>query len=126
MTRFAAQRARAFSLILTISQQKINEIPLKIFSCYCEINKLNRPDFFMVCTLIDHRNDAIRIMFKTQVEPRACGLKIFSGISFIFRCNIVKTESSRTLRCKSRHFVVCTLIDHSPKPISAREFRQLL
>ena len=56
ITQFATQRERAFTL--TISQRKIKEIPLKIVRVI--VKKTNRPYFIMVCTLIDHRNDAIK------------------------------------------------------------------
>lgn len=47
--------------------------------------------------------------------------KIISGISFIFRYEIVKTKRTHALLFKSRHFH--SLYSHrpQPKPISARD-----
>ena len=56
MTRFATQHACAFSFDHFATENKGNSA--KHFSSYCKIT--NRPDIFMVCTLIDHRNDAIK------------------------------------------------------------------
>ena len=57
MTRFATQRARAFSFDNFATENKGNSA--KHFSCYCK-KRQNRPELFMVCTLIDHRNEAIK------------------------------------------------------------------
>ena len=90
----------------------------------------NRPDFFKFCTLIDHRNDAIKcsklshftakfltfygvisMVWKSADHEKVWLIrfltitrKVFSGISFTFRCEIVNTKSAHVLRCISRHF----------------------
>ena len=103
-----------------------------------ESKSFTLPHFFMVCNLIDDRNDAIKCSkSKWNYETQASGFTakfwtfygfismvyksadhgnvwsirfftitrtIFSGISFILRCEIVKTKSARALRCESRHF----------------------
>ena len=95
------------------------------------IKKLtNRQQFFMVCTLIDHRNDVK--MFKTQEEPPAAGewfhCKVFDPFVFLqlyweFLTSIpLKFLGKSRARKKEKewrtyHFIsmVCTLIDHAAR-----------
>ena len=59
MTRSATQRARAFSFDNFATENKANSA-YRFRKRFFVIVKASGQDFFMVCTLIDHRNDAIK------------------------------------------------------------------
>ena len=70
-----ATRAR---LALTILQPKIKPISFIVFSCCCK--KANRPDYFMVCTLIATTPQNVQ---NFAVKPIACGLWFHMSFEYL-------------------------------------------
>ena len=107
--------------ILRANTHKLDNTYRAIFDKYPTKSHLtNRPDFFMVYTLFDHRNDGLtshrRVVSLPSFEHFMASfpwfirvqtmkksgrfiiynnMKKFSGIWFTFRCQIVKTKSVR-------------------------------
>ena len=50
---------RACVIVLTISKRKTKPVLLVMFFVLLNLKPKRRPDVFMACTLIDHRNDSI-------------------------------------------------------------------
>ena len=110
----------------------------------------NRPQFSMVYTLIDHRNEVIKCSrLKWNHEPKPSGFTakfwtIYGIIFMVYKSvdhgklwSICFTKNiyffTKNQKQNKRHCMTCyvismvyTLIDHSSRPISTQGFVQLL
>ena len=94
---------------------------------YRHRKKKGQPQFSMVCTRIEHRNDVIKCSkLKWNHHPQAwLYCEAFFTITFIF---FYEKQKQNNRHCVTGYIIsmIYTLIDYSSRPISPRVFAQLL